>query len=137
MNIHPVAYEPASDFIPGPQGELVLKVMADHSSLNSKGDVFGGWVALNLDQAGEIEARKVANVQRVAVVSIGAMSFLHPVKMGDVIAFYSKPKEIGRTSITVEVEAWVEGESSSVKLTEASLVFVAMDDQGRTRRITQ
>ena len=137
MNINPISHEPAPDLIPGPQGELTLKVMADHGSLNSNGDVFGGWVALNLDQAGELAARNIAGVQRVAVVSIGAMSFLRPVKMGDIIAFYSHPSDVGRTSITIEVEAWIESNTGAAKLTEASLVFVAIDDNGRTRSIRQ
>ena len=137
MNINPIAYESTPDLIPGPQGELTLKVMADRFSLNSNGDVFGGWVALNLDQAGELAARKAAGVSRVATVSIGAMSFLRPVQMGDIIAFYSLPTELGRTSIKVEVEAWIESDTGAAKLTEASLVFVAIDDSGRTQRIKE
>ncbi len=135
MNLNPVAFDSTPDLIPGPQGELTLKIMADSHSLNCAGDVFGGWVALHLDQAGELTARKAAGGARVAVVSIGAMNFLRPVKMGDLIGFYSHIKELGRTSIKVEVEAWIEGETDSAKLTEASLVFVAIDDSGRTRRV--
>ena len=135
MNLNPIAFESTPDLIPGPQGELTLRIMADNQSLNSAGDVFGGWVALHLDQAGELTARKAAGGSRVAVVSIGAMNFLRPVKMGDLIGFYSQIKELGRTSIKVEVEAWIEGETSTSKLTEASLVFVAIDDNGRTRKV--
>ena len=135
MNISPISHKLNSDFIPVPEGELTLKVIADHSSLNSSGDVFGGWVALHLDQAGELAAKSIAGSDRVVVVSIGSMSFLRPVIMGDIITFYTQPGEVGRTSITVHVEAWVENNSGITKLTEASLVFVAIDSDGRTQRI--
>ncbi len=135
MNINAVAYDSPPDIIPGPQGDLTLKVLTDSTSVNSSGDVFGGWVALHLDQAGELTARKMAGGARVVAVSIGAMSFLRPVKMGDLIEFYGQVTEVGRTSIKVEVEAWIEGLHGASKLTEASLVFVAIDDNGRTRQI--
>ena len=124
-----------NDDIPGPQGELTLKVLADNQSRNCTGDVFGGWVALNLDQAGEIMARKVAG-GRVVTVSIGSMSFMRPVQVGDIIGFYTSVTEVGKTSIKVVVEAWVENRHGSAKLTETSMVFVAIDTSGRTQRIS-
>ena len=123
------------DLIPTPQGELTLKVMADRFSVNSNGDVVGGWVALHMDQAGELAARKSAVVSRVVAVSIGAMSFLRPVKVGDIVAFYSQAMAVGRSSITVDVEAWIEAESRMDKLTEARLVFVAIDSSGRAEAV--
>ena len=123
-----------NDEIPGPQGELTLKVLADNQSRNCTGDVFGGWVALNLDQAGEIMARKVAG-GRVVTVSIGSMSFMRPVQVGDIIGFYTRVSEVGKTSIKVVVEAWVENRHGSAKLTETSMVFVAIDARGRTQRV--
>ncbi|MGI9277888.1 MAG: acyl-CoA thioesterase [Endozoicomonas sp.] len=124
-----------NDEIPGPQGELTLKVLADNQSRNCTGDVFGGWVVLNLDQAGEIMARKVAG-GRVVTVSIGSMSFMRPVQVGDIIGFYTRVTEVGKTSIKVVVEAWVENRHGSTKLTETSMVFVAIDTSGRTQRIS-
>ncbi|WP_330926676.1 acyl-CoA thioesterase [Candidatus Sororendozoicomonas aggregata] len=135
MNINPIACEPALDLIPTPQGELTLKVMADRFSVNSNGDVFGGWVALHMDQAGELAARKTAGVSRVVAVSIGAMNFLRPVKTGDIVAFYSQAMSVGSSSITVDVEAWIETESLMNKLTESSLVFVAIDSSGRAKTV--
>ena len=125
-----------NDAAPGPEGELTLKVLADYKSVNSSGDVFGGWVAMQVDLAGEILAKKVAN-GRVVTVSIGSMSFMRPVKMGDILSLYTRVTEIGKTSVRVVVEGWVEDEHGNTKLTETSMVFVAIDKQGKTRRIQE
>ncbi|WP_422135844.1 acyl-CoA thioesterase [Endozoicomonas sp. ALD040] len=123
-----------NDLAPGPQGELTLKVLADYQSVNTTGDVFGGWVAMQIDQAGAIMARKIAT-GRVVTVSIGSMSFMRSVKMGDILALFTRVTEVGKTSIRVVVEAWVEDKHGRAKLTEANMVFVAIDTQGRTSRI--
>ncbi|OED42053.1 hypothetical protein ACH42_12515 [Endozoicomonas sp. (ex Bugula neritina AB1)] len=129
-----------SDKAPRPEGELTLKVLADNQSTNCTGDVFAGWVAMNVDQAGEIQAREVAK-GRVVTVSIGAMSFMRPVQIGDIIGLYTRVADVGKTSIQVIVEAWIENErgefASQTKLTETSMVFVAIDDTGRTQRISR
>ncbi|AMO54490.1 hypothetical protein GZ77_23290 [Endozoicomonas montiporae] len=129
-----------SDTIPVPEGELTLKVLADNQSTNHTGDVFAGWVAMNVDQAGEIQARKVAK-GRVVTVSIGSMSFMRPVQVGDILGLYTRVTEVGKTSIRVVVEAWIENDSidpgSQKKLTETSMVFVAIDGSGSTQRINR
>ena len=79
-------------------------------------------------------ARKIAR-GRVVTVSIGSMSFMRPVKMGDILSLFTRVTEVGKTSIRTVVEAWVEDKHGSAKLTETSMVFVAIDPQGRTRRI--
>ena len=127
----------SEDRIPYPQGDLTLKIQADNRSLNAMGDVFAGWVAMNLDQAGEIRARQEAENSRIVTVSIGSMSFLRPVKPGDLIGFYTQVTEIGKTSIKVAVEAWIENFSSQEKLTETSMTFVAVDNGGRTTKIVK
>ena len=125
------------DQIPYPQGDLTLKIQADNSSLNAMGDVFAGWIAMHLDQAGETRARQEAENSRIVTVSIGSMSFLRPVKPGDLIGFYTQVTEIGRTSIKIAVEAWIENFASQQKLTETSMTFVAVSDGGRTTRIVK
>ena len=129
-----------NDDNPVPQGELTLKVLADNQSTNYTGDVFAGWVAMNVDQAGEIQARKVAK-GRVVTVSIGSMSFMRPVQVGDIIGLYTRVTEVGKTSIRVIVEAWIENDNgdsvSQKKLTETSMVFVAVDGSGSTQRINR
>ena len=123
------------DSVPTPQGEMTLKVLADHRSVNSSGDVFAGWVAMHLDQAGEVCARKASNGSRVVTVSIGSMSFLRPVQTGDLIGFFTRVTEIGKTSIKVVVEGWIENHHGWEKLTETTMVFVAIDRGGRTQRV--
>ena len=127
----------SEDHIPYPQGDLTLKIQADNRSLNAMGDVFAGWVAMNLDQAGEIRARQEAENSRIVTVSIGSMSFLRPVKPGDLIGVYTQITEVGKTSIKVAVEAWIENFSSQEKLTETSMTFVAVDNEGRTTKIVK
>ena len=123
------------DNAPTPQGEMTLKVLADHRSVNSSGDVFAGWVAMHLDQAGEVCARKASNGARVVTVSIGSMNFLRPVQTGDLIGFFTRVTEIGKTSIKVVVEGWIENHHGWEKLTETTMVFVAIDRGGRTQRV--
>ena len=125
------------DHIPFPQGDLTLKIQADNRSLNAIGDVFAGWVAMNLDQAGETRARQEIENNRIVTVSIGSMSFLRPVKPGDLIGIYTQVTEIGRTSIKIVVEAWIENFSSQEKLTETNMTFVAVGDGGRTTQIVK
>ena len=119
---------------PRPKGELTLKVLADRNSTNYTGDVFAGWVAMKIDLAGEIWARKVAG-GRVVTVSIGGMSFMRPVNVGDVIGLYTRVIQVGKASINVVVEAWIENDDEQRKLTETSMVFVAVDNSGRTLKI--
>lgn len=123
------------DPIPWPQGDLTLKIQADNKSLNAMGDVFAGWVAMNLDQAGEARARQESENSRIVTVSIGSMSFLRPVKPGDLIGIYTQVTEIGKTSIKIAVEAWIENFDSQEKLTETNMTFVAVDNDGRTTRV--
>lgn len=125
------------DNIPYPQGELTLKIQADNSSLNAMGDVFAGWVAMNLDQAGETRARQETENNRIVTVSIGSMNFLRPVKPGDLIGIYTQVTEVGRTSIKIAVEAWVENFDLQEKLTETSMTCVAVGNEGRTTRIVK
>ena len=122
------------DNIPHPLGQLTLKVQADKHSLNAMGDVFAGWVAMHLDQAGEARARQEAENRRIVTVSMGSMSFLRPVKPGDLISFYTEITEVGKTSIKVAVEAWIENFASRRKLTETSVTVVVVneDQQGRS-----
>ena len=123
------------DSVPAPQGDMTLKVLADHRSVNSSGDVFAGWVTMHLDQAGELCARKASNGARVVTVSIDAMSFLRPVQMGDLIGFFTRVADIGKTSIRIVVEGWIENHHGWEKLTETTMVFVAIDRGGRTKRV--
>jgi acyl-CoA thioesterase YciA len=117
--------------------ELVLKVIPMPGDCNANGDIFGGWVMAQVDLAGSvIPARHVRG--RMATVAVNEFIFKQPVRVGDILSFYGSVKRIGRTSITVLVEVFAEqfrSQGQFVKVTEASLTYVAIDDHGRPREI--
>jgi acyl-CoA thioesterase YciA len=102
---------------------------------NSSGDIFGGWVMSQVDIAGSIPAIRLAR-GRVATVAVNSFVFKQPVMIGDVVSFYADVVKVGRTSITVAVEVYAErnpAKMQTVKVTEATLTYVAVDTQGRPR----
>ncbi len=114
-----------------PSGELTLRTLAMPADANPAGDIFGGWVLSQMDIAGGICAAKEAQC-RVATVGIEAMSFLKPIYVGDVLCVYSSIKKLGRTSISIALEAWVLRDrlGDRVKVTDGTFTFVALDDKG-------
>ncbi|TFZ07424.1 acyl-CoA thioesterase [Ramlibacter henchirensis] len=104
---------------------------------NGNGDIFGGWVMAQVDLAGSvIPARHVQG--RMATVAVNQFIFKQPVRVGDILSFYASVTRIGRTSITVQVEVYAErfrAQGQFVKVTEASLTYVAIDDQGKPRPV--
>lgn len=125
------------DANPHPNGNLVLQTVALPADTNQHGQVHGGWLAAQMDMAGNIACSKVAR-GKVATVQIDCISFLSPIRVGAVVGCYTRIMGVGRSSIRVEVEAWVnevteDGEWLKVALGE--FVFVAINDNGRTRAI--
>ena len=120
----------------GPDGELTLRTLAMPADVNVNGDIFGGWVLSQMDIAGGIKAGDVAQ-GRVATVAVDAMKFIRPVRVGDVLCIYTDIRRIGRTSIGVDVEAWVLRDriGKREKVTEALFTFVAIDGDGRPREV--
>ncbi|OYX42135.1 MAG: acyl-CoA thioesterase [Rhodobacterales bacterium 32-67-9] len=118
----------------GPNGELTLRTLAMPRDVNVNGDIFGGWVLSQMDIAGGIVAGARAK-GRVATVAVDAMKFIRPVKVGDVLCIYVTIGRIGRTSLALDVEAWVlRGRAGKrEKVTEAVFTFVAIDEDGRPR----
>ena len=121
-----------------PEGkELVLKVIPMPADTNGNGDIFGGWVMAQVDLAGSVlPARHVHG--RMATVAVNQFIFKQPVRVGDILSFFAHVERIGNTSITVQVEVFAESfrtQGTYVKVTEASLTYVAIDDQGRPRPI--
>src|SRR5690606_39832845 len=100
------------------------------------GDIFGGWVMRQIDIAGAIHAVEAVK-GRVVTVAVEAMSFIAPVKVGDVLCVYTRVERIGTTSITVAVEAWVRRNrlADRVQVTHGRFVYVALDDAGNKRVI--
>jgi acyl-CoA thioesterase YciA len=117
--------------------ELVLKVIPMPADCNANGDIFGGWVMAQVDLAGSvIPARYVDG--RMATVAVNEFIFKQPVRVGDILSFYAKLSRIGRTSITVKVEVYAErfrAQGTYIKVTEASLTYVAIDDAGKPRAV--
>jgi acyl-CoA thioesterase YciA len=117
--------------------ELVLKVIPMPADCNASGDIFGGWVMAQVDLAGSVlPARYVQG--RMATVAVNEFIFKQPVRVGDILSFFGHVSRIGNTSITVQVEVYAEryrNQGQFVKVTEASLTYVAIDDNGRPRPI--
>ncbi len=126
------------DAIEQPKGELTVRLVAMPSDTNANGDIFGGWVLSQMDQAGGIAAVEAAE-GRVVTVAIDAMHFIRPVKVGDVLCVYTSIDHIGRTSLKVHIEAWARRFRSHrrEKVTVATFTFVAIDDQGKPRPVGQ
>jgi len=119
-----------------PHGTLTIRTLAMPADTNPAGDIFGGWVLAQMDIAGSIHA--VEKVQgRVATVAVEAMTFIAPVKVGDVLCIYTTIERIGTTSITIGMEAWARRNrlSDRVKVTEGRFVYVALDEYGNKRKI--
>ncbi|PLX74565.1 MAG: acyl-CoA thioesterase, partial [Azoarcus sp.] len=107
-----------------------LRVMPMPADLNPAGDVFGGWIMAMVDIAGAIPARRRAK-SRVATVAVNSFIFKQPVSVGDLVSFYAEVVSTGRTSVTVDVEVFAERDPENpvvVKVTEARLTYVALDD---------
>ncbi len=103
---------------------------------NANGDIFGGWVMSQMDQAGGIAGVDRAQ-GRVVTVAVDGMTFIRPVKVGDVLCVYTRVESIGRTSMKIAIEAWARRfrTQSREKVTEATFTFVAIDDEGRPRAV--
>lgn len=117
--------------------ELVLKVIPMPADCNANGDIFGGWVMAQVDLAGSVIPARYA-LGRMATVAVNEFIFKQPVRVGDILSFFSKVARIGRTSITVTVEVYAErfrAQGLYVKVTQATLTYVAIDDQGQPREI--
>jgi len=114
------------------RGRLTTRTIAMPGDTNPSGDIFGGWVLSQMDIAAGICAGQRAQ-GRVATVALDAMSFIRPVKVGDILGVYTEIDSVGRTSMTIHVEAWVRRDriGQREKVTEARFKFVALDDNGQ------
>jgi len=119
-----------------PRGVLTVRVSAMPADTNANGDIFGGWVLSRMDQAGGIAAVERAE-GRVVTIALDAMTFIRPVRVGDVLEVYTEVESVGRTSMKVHVEAWARRFRASLheKVTDATFTFVAIGDDGRPRPI--
>jgi acyl-CoA thioesterase YciA len=117
--------------------ELVLKVIPMPADCNANGDIFGGWVMAQVDLAGSVLPARVVQ-GRMATVAVNEFIFKQPVRVGDILSFFSEISRIGNTSVTVRVEVYAErlrSQGRYVKVTEASLTYVAIDEHGKPQPI--
>ena len=120
-----------------PDREPAIRVMPMPADANPSGDIFGGWVMSQVDLAGGIVAAARAK-GRVATVAVNSFVFKQPVLVGDVVSLYATIARTGRTSITVDVECYVQRNPDDMictKVTEATLTYVAVDSNRRPREL--
>jgi acyl-CoA thioesterase YciA len=114
-----------------------LRTIAMPRDTNAGGSIFGGWTLSQMDLAGGTLAAEQAE-GRVATVSIDAMRFLRPVAVGDEVSCYCTLGEVGETSIAVKIETWARerGSKHAEKVTEGLFTYVALDENGRPRKVS-
>ena len=119
-----------------PQGTLTVRTLAMPADTNPAGDIFGGWVMSQMDIAGAITAVERAQ-GRVVTVAVEGMTFISPVKVGDILCVYTTVERVGTTSITVAIEAWARRNrlADRVKVTDGRFVYVALGDDGQKRPV--
>ncbi|WP_421867099.1 acyl-CoA thioesterase [Motiliproteus sp.] len=124
------------DNLPAPDGELTLQLPASQEGRNIFGDIYGGWLSAQIVTAAETRAAQVAS-GRVSTVSIGAIDFMSPVLVGTLLSFHTQVIETGHSSMRIKVEVWGRCHDGKGlrKITEAETVQVALDQQGRIRRL--
>ncbi|MFB9952665.1 acyl-CoA thioesterase [Rhizobium puerariae] len=115
-----------------PTGELTLRTLAMPADANAAGDIFGGWVMAQMDLASGIRAAERAR-GRVVTAAVKEMAFQLPVKIGDTLNVYTEITHVGRTSITLGVEAWAHRarHRKLEKVTAATFIMVALDEDGK------
>ena len=126
-----------SDPLPSlqPEGEPAIRTIAMPADATPAGDVFGGWLMAQMDlAAGNVAARRARG--RCVTVSVDHIAFLSPVYVGDEVSLHARVVRVGRTSMTIHVEAWRRSRDGDdrVRVTEANFTFVALD-QGRRPRV--
>lgn len=121
---------------PPAEMELTLRTLAMPADANPAGDIFGGWVMSQMDLAAFVRANDVAG-GRTVTVAVNEIIFKRPVKVGDTLCVYTDIKKIGRTSITIRLEAWTRRyhAGSREKVTEAEFIMVAVDENSQPRQI--
>jgi len=114
----------------------IIRTVPQPADMNGNGDIFGGWVLSQMDVAGGALAARVAK-GRVATVAITAMTFVEPIKVGDMVSIYGEVQKIGRTSVTIDLETVVQRRTGTtdIRVTHGTFVFVAIDEDGKPRAV--
>ena len=119
-----------------PAGSLTIRTLAMPADTNPAGDIFGGWVMSQMDIAGGVAGGERTR-GRVVTVAVEAMTFIAPVKVGDILCVYTHVERVGTTSLTISLEAWARRNriDERVKVTAGRFVYVALGEDGQKRRI--
>ena len=119
-----------------PLGDLCIRTLAMPADTNANGDIFGGWLLSQMDIGGGVAASKIAKT-RTVTVSIEAMNFRKPVYVGDLVSVHANLVRVGRTSVTIHLEAWIlrRKEMKPILVTDGNFTYVAIDEQGRPQII--
>lgn len=119
-----------------PLGELCTRTLAMPADTNQNGDIFGGWLLSQMDIGGGVFASKIAK-SRTVTVAIDAMNFRKPVFVGDLVSVHATLVRVGKTSITVHLEAWVmrRQEMQFILVTDGNFTYVAIDDKGNPQQV--
>jgi len=114
----------------------IIRTVPQPADMNGNGDIFGGWVLSQMDMAGGTLAARAAK-GRVATVAITAMTFVQPIKVGDLVSIYGSVAKVGRTSITIDLETIVQrrDDAAEIRVTHGTFVFVAIDEHGKPRAV--
>ncbi|MBR0963625.1 acyl-CoA thioesterase [Bradyrhizobium diazoefficiens] len=126
----------SADGATGPSGDLCIRTLAMPADTNANGDIFGGWLLSQMDVGGGVFASKVAR-SRTVTVAIEAMNFRKAVYVGDLVSVYANLVRVGRTSMTVHLEAWAlrRKELQPILVTDGNFTYVSIDDEGRPQTI--
>jgi acyl-CoA thioesterase YciA len=121
-----------------PSGDLCTRTLAMPADTNQNGDIFGGWLLSQMDVSGGVFAAKITKTRNVTV-AIDAMNFRKPVYVGDLVSVYGTLVRVGRTSITVHLEAWVtrRKETQAILVTDGNFTYVSIDDQGHPQPVNR
>ena len=122
-----------------PDGDLLLRTVAMPADTNANGDIFGGWIMSQMDIGGGILAKEISK-GRVVTVNVDGITFHKPVNVGHVVCCYGKCTKIGNSSLTIKLEVWVKPvlyklADDRYRVTEAVFTYVAVDQQGKSRKI--
>ena len=119
-------------------GVIVIRTIAMPADTNPAGDIFGGWLMSQMDLAAGNMTGRVSN-GRGATVAVEGMQFLRPVKVGDEVTIYATLIKVGRTSMRIHVDVWARPRfgQAAEKVTNADFVFVALDESGAPRQISE
>ena len=115
----------------------IIRTVPQPADMNGNGDIFGGWVLSQMDIARGSLAARVAK-GRVATVAITAMTFVQPIKVGDLVSIYGEVSKVGRTSVTIALETIVQRrlDPTPIQVTHGTFVFVAIDEDGKPRQVS-